>query len=760
MGVSERTQLYEEVLYVRPESLINKILYVPFNHDYIVDENIREALTEEEFFKRCYFKPDFDKEIQELLMISEDEVQAFEVELTREELISKYDRMKTEEEVLYDWIEGNQNDIYTIKGDAGTGKSTFLHYLKYHYQKKNIEWEIVDIQRAIDMVKVLGNTIYINRFSSLYYKAISVIIICICDALFEKEKDGKIDYSKSVTNLKKIRDNYLKLQDYIFPGEKIVPFFDSICNIMDYKGEDKKICQNSAKSISQYFKKSLPKVDNMESRTFATFLELYIIFLKCKCMDCRYMIAFDNFERFIGTDEIYSRQLIEFVEILRQVQNNISINNISLSKMFQIIIFMRNTSTRMFTSQQVAELFPHKLDLSEWFNASKILKKKLDWYNEKKIEISESERLLEILGDVGGHFRGLRSKLNMLFNNNKRAIIKFLSQVLSKPVNQKYLNIYDYFRKNKAGITPSYARFAARVIVFRLVLNELRSDDFFRHIIVQKNNDERASLGYARKILTILYNYRLQHDQDSYMSFFELIKQLHKSKLDSISQYFSSNNTRKRRIISQVLYYMNYYDGRTENWLQFIDIQYNLIKSNKVRIENCDELNYILEHNYKDIKIRITSAGVSYLYFVVYIFEYFACKSIQVDAKKKEFGSDDLPPFLCTIPTKNEILNTDLDKLLCVKVLKIVSDEALNCISVIAKDENSIPFVKNYGDTPILHKDRIIHSHMGFIDNYIYCMRKIFKDELKNDQKFREKLEQLVSKMEKIRDKYLAYQNK
>lgn len=741
---------------MRVESVINKILYVPFNHDYIVDEYISKILTEEEFFEECYFKPEFDKEIQELIQISEEEIQAFEVDLTREELIDKYERMKTEEEALYDWIEGNQNDIYTVKGDAGTGKSTFLHHLKYNYEKKKIKWEIVDIQRAIDTINFLGTSICVTNFSNLYYKAVSAIILCICDELFEKFDDGRMDYSKCFENIRKIGENYKSLEDYIFPDKAIDKFFKNFLSITDCK-DNKEYCISSVQNIADYFNDLLSNCEETGNKTFAFCLELYIIFLKCRNMESRYMIAFDNFERFIGTDEIYSRQLTEFVESLRKVQNSISKNYENLSDNFQIIIFMRNTSTRMFTSQQVAELFPHSVDLSEWFNMSKILEKKVEWYHKKKIDLNESERLLEILGDVGGNFRGLRSKLNMLFNNNKRVIIKFLTQVLSRTVNQKYLEKYDFFKSNKANIIPSYARFASRVIVFRLVLNELRSDDFFKHIIVQKNNSERASLGYARKILTVLYNYKLQNDMDSYMYFEDLIKVLYKDYTNPENQYFSSNNKRKREIISQVLYYMNYYDGRTENWLQFVDIQYNMPSKNKVRIKDSEELNFIIENNYQNIRIRITSAGISYLYFVVYIFEYFSCKSIQIEEKRNDYGSEDLPPLLCTIPTKEEIMNEDFEKLACMKIIKIISNEALNCISIIVKDKNNMPFMKNLGDNPISHKDRIINSHMGFIDNFIYCMREVHKDDLKNNETLTRRFESLVRKLERLRDKYLMY---
>lgn len=740
------------------EHVTNRLLYVPFNHDYVVDEKIKTLLTESEFFEKCFFKPDFNLEINELLSASDEEVQAFEIDLTKEELIEKYERKKREEEALYNWIDGNQNDIYCIKGDAGTGKSTFLHYLKYKYINCNVKWKVIDIQQAINPIRILGYEVEIINIESLYSKAISSILICMCDELYYYD-EGQINFEKSIQNLKTLADNYKRIFQFSFPSNDVSGFFENLQECIEKEGTAREKSCFCAKYIADFFNKLIDKYKTNIPRLFDHYLELYICFLRCQNENIRYMIAFDNFERFIGTDEIYSGQLTEFVINLRNVQNSISKNDLNLSNYYQVIIFMRNTSTRMFTPQQVAELFPHSLDLSEWFQISKILEQKVNWYKEQEIEISESDRLMNILNDIGccrGKFRGLRSKLNMLFNNNKRVIIKFLTQVLARTVNQEFLEKYDYFKKNLPQINPSYARFSARVIVFRLVLNELRNDGFFKYIIVQKNNTERTSLGYARKILSILYDYKLQNE-DSYMEFFDIIRKLYANVGDVEHLYFDSNNANRRNVIAQVLFYMNYYDGRKDNWLQFIDIQYNIPQVTKVRIKNYGELKELIDSNYQNIRIRITSAGIAYLYFVVYSFEYFSCKSIYSDRKKREYGTSDFPPLLCVIPNEKEILHKDYNELTCIKVLKLVSDEVFMCIETMNEDTNNISFRKNIGEPYISHKNRIINSQCGYIDNFIQCMREVHRERLLNDVVFEKRFNRLIAKVESIRDKYLQY---
>jgi len=56
-------------------------------------------------------------------------------------------------------------------------------------------------------------------------------------------------------------------------------------------------------------------------------LEIYIYFLCCSNDAERFVVALDNFERFIGTDEIFNDQLTEFVSQLRSTQQTIANNN-------------------------------------------------------------------------------------------------------------------------------------------------------------------------------------------------------------------------------------------------------------------------------------------------------------------------------------------------------------------------------------------------------------------------------------------------
>lgn len=749
------------------DSIIKKILYVPYNEEYLPDDNnIRKLLTEEEFFERCFYMPDFEKEIKELLEKSEEEIQAFEVDLTKEELIQKHRRNKNQKEAFFNWISNNQNEIYCIRGDAGTGKTTFVHYLQYMYKNTNIEWDIIDMNMSIKEVKILRNMLYIPRYYNVYFKSISILIKKIVDNLFVsiKEKgnrEGRISIESSYRSIKKMVSLYSQMFNGTYPTKFVDDFFCGIRELLESESSEQAIVECCADFIFNYFDSYLIDSKRKRDKVLSDFIKLYIYYNCCTKSGKRTILVFDNLERFIGTEEIYDKQLIDFISEIRQTQQAISYNNNYIASCFQIAIFMRNTSTRMFTPQQISEIFPHIVDLSEWFQSAKILQKKIDWYRAKNICIEQSDILLDIINDIGpgkdGNFRGLRSKLNMLFNNDKRVIVNMLTKVLENETNKHYLEIYNFFRINPNKIDCSLTRFAKRIIIFRLILNELRRDGFFSNIATEREMTKKASLGYARKILTILHEHKWEYE-DGYMKFDDIITKLDTRESGAIERYFARHNQERRKIISKVLFYMNYYDGRTENWLQFIDIQYNFSQL-KTSVGQHNELKRLIDEKHEFINIKITSAGMAYLFFVVYSFEYFSCKSIK-NAPQDCVGIDgSIPPVLCALPSTEEILEEKVENLLCVKIFDFVSKEAINCIKKMREDkengEKTIPFKKGLTDRYLEHGNRIINSHVGFIDNYMQCIRELYKSKLRHDQKFWEKYQIIENKLELIKGDYL-----
>ncbi len=728
------------------QAIIELLLSVPFNDDYKTIPEIRKQLTTEEFFTKCFVKPANDIYLENSLKNNGDasELSVFEKEILKEDIRKLLTEQSDEIEALYAWIESHQPDLYCFLGDAGTGKSTFLHYLKYIKQSENTEIEIIDIQKVTQEIKILNQIFQLPEFRSLYAKSSAALIKYIIDEIFicNEDENKTINISLSVHTISKLKNIYLGIFENLFPRKEVEDFFD----IPDIQTKDLSM---SCKIYGNYFFNYFTKLfDSMPIKNaFSILLEIYIHLLICKGDKKHHIIAFDNFERFIGVQEIHNKQLTDFVSDLRAIQNNISNNNMYLLYRFQLIICMRHASVRLFTSEQVTEFMPHTVDINQWFDPSSVLKNKIDWLKKHGVDIAGIRHLPAILEDMGecnNTLRGLHFKINMLFNYNKRVIVTFLVNILRPKefeINKcKYINDYDYYWNTNNDIPKNLSKFAARSIIYRQVLDMLRDDNFFKCIIVQedknskKNNtvtgnsstNSKKRLGFARKILTLLYTYdttRVQRENTKYMKLSDLFNGLFPNAENPLKMLFDINNSSTLNNIVQILFYMNYYNPKEKNWLQFIDIQLDIGDniSETLAIDDYIKLKKLILNNYDKINIRITNAGKAYMYFVVYHFEYFACRSID------EKGSE-LPPLLCTIPTVEEIDNLPTENIFCISIIKKVQTAALLCISKMNEDENALDF---YNDGMyISHSQRIVNSHRGYLDNFIDCIKHKYIEDL------------------------------
>lgn len=766
------------------QAIINLLLAVPFNEDYKIPPDIRNKLTVDTFFERCFVYPADDKYLEKSLNEGGDleETGSFEVDILKEEVRKNLDKQMDEINELHAWIKSRQPDLYCFLGDAGAGKSTYLQYLKYRYERENVSFEIIDIQEATQDVKMLNLIVSIPEFHSLYAKSSAAILKQIADSLFVyvDENAEFIDSSASCAILETVSREFAENIMRVFPREEIEDLF----TFPDCTGMTSlEACRQYAKHLANCVRNLFKDLDIKE--VFSILVEAYIYLLVCKDSAKDYIISFDNFERFIGLQEIFNSQLTDFVVSLRMLQKNITNNSAYLKHRCQLLICMRHTSVRMFTSEQVTEFMPHTVNIDNWFEPSSMIKKKILWLKEQGVDtkgIKHIPTVLEDMGECGNILRGLHFKISMLFNYNKRVIVTFLVKVLhpEKYANRQmqYIDKYDYFWNRETKIMRRQAKFAARSIIFRLVLNKLHDDGFFKYIMVEEEKQNKKSstsiqsrrinsrgrLSLARKILTLLYNYdigRPQQEDIQYMRLCELLSQLYPNIDNPLEMLLDVNNETVFKNIAQILFHMNYYNPREENWLQFIDIQYNVSiekdLEGRISIKNTTDLQNLIRTHYHDINLRITNAGKAYLHFVIYHFEFFSCRATYDQ-------SNITPPLLCMVPTIEQIKNSDIQNLPCISIIERIKEQALSCISIINQDENPITFLSN--GNSISHSQRIVNSHRGYLDNFVACIKSLYAEELKRESEIREPeseemehengVTDLINEITRIRSEYRA----
>lgn len=714
--------------------LSNEILYVPFTHEYNVSTEIQEKLDERAFFSECFVYTDFEDEIKAIDSLNDDQITDPEYIFTKKDLIHEFEQCIAQRESFIRWFRNHETAVYCITGDAGTGKTTYLHYLKYHYSDYN--WVILDIQKAQPSFQCMGHDMPFLNFDLLSQKAISTILLLIRDYLFVRISDtGQYDFDTIKTRINHLNSAYKSEIAPFYPLQKIDDFFSDLnASVVQYDNLDaKSFCEECCQTVVRGFEKLVPRVlnnldDSKKQQFYISQLKLVInlllVFLRCIDSNKKYIIAFDNIERFIGTDEIYNNEIVCFISLLRGIHDDfrnqfIVGNQDRFARNFQFLVSMRNTSTRMFTPQQVSDFLSHTMDISDWVSINQIVTKKMQWYSNNAISIDNIENLMMILDDVGcagETIRGIRLKLDLLFNYNKRLIAEFLAIMLSRKHYEKVLREAVHYNNNTQDIDNSLARFAFRSIIWRIILEELKTDELYKYMCVDPSSDIAFCYGY--RILTILNNYALDHN-NRYMSFQELLRELYPKSDNPVSSFYDSNNIQERERVSKLLFYMNYYDRRNDNWLQFIDIQYNLESAISVKIPTYEALMMKIcdcREGVGTIGIRITNGGKAYLSYIVQSYEFFSSRRFSYNSLVFSL------PSLSELNQKSEI--SDL------RYIKQMNEVVNYVVSfVISHRENicnsSIRLRKNNYDNGHTYNERVFNSQFGYLNNVLQCFGQL-----------------------------------
>lgn len=368
------------------------LMYTPFLSIYGVPDNIHEKLTYDAFFGEngCYIKADFDKKIQTLIEKAKHSVNnnmtGDDWSVSVNEVLDALRRGKNDELELNRWIEESNDGIFTILGDAGTGKSTFLHYLQW--EKKNIQWHILDLKNAIPEIEIFGSSVTIPReyFKSLHGKVASAIILEIFNLLFVK-KNNKVNLEESKKNLQELLCRYDLYIANEFPLELYDELYKSLLEVQNNSHNDIDYFRRCARIITKYFNETcFGKQRNRDTEAAALRCTLTHLLIVLRCLEekrCKKLIVFDNIERFIGIDEIYNKELTDFLNDMRNYcdiyksKYFITKTNTNLfAKNYQFIVSMRNTTVRNHVPAENGDFTRHSIDLSNWFSIGDIIHKK------------------------------------------------------------------------------------------------------------------------------------------------------------------------------------------------------------------------------------------------------------------------------------------------------------------------------------------------------------------------------------------------
>lgn len=703
--------------------IANNLLYTPFDSKSNVDIEISNKLNEDEFCDHCYIEPDFRLNNYSKLKI--DEKDEFDYTADFNMLLDRMAIHKLDENKFITWLNDPSNDkVYTISGNAGTGKSTYINFEKHN--KKNDDWMILDVAFSEKEILWFGEskTHISGNFSLAIKKLFSTVLTEIQKLMFGYYKNDEYDIEGITKNFESIIKVYnLKLSSSYPKGMNFMRDLEAI--LFNGVNDVSKIFK-CAELLENYFENLKRK--SVSQQLFSA-LDLMLLLVQCKNYDKKHVILFDSLERFISHDEIYNREVDEIRKLLINYCQSINKKGNCHRNKFKFIMVIRNSTARMLNvKSNNSDEMANNLDLTGWFDTNSMIERKESWLsNNCNINNENVDLLKRIIGDLricsNSELTGLTLFIEPLFNNNKRLMIDFIGTYIELPSSSKILNTYNSIWNNKNDIPVK--RYAARSIVRGVLLQQLNKvDNLFAELKTYSDNGS-SGLGHTRKLLTILYNNGSEMKLSELLSEFYNVKDIKKHWKQKLSKD-------KAMTIANILFYMNSYNRRNNDWIQFVDLQLSNSSEN-ISFKKVEKLYDALNTRLEDFKISIMPSGEIYLKYIVASFEYFSLRYCE--------NQNDYMPLFAVVPSKEIMKETNnISDLPCMKIIKNVRKKAIECIKIM-KNERDVLIDINKNGCLQFHGARIANNHKGYINNFIDYIKYICDtEELSSDIKEKYKI--------------------
>lgn len=699
--------------------IANELLVTPFDDKSTVSAEVSSKLTAEEFCNFCYCSPQFERETN---YMNDEVLNCDDIPTKIEELMNRLFKQKTSYENFITWLDNFENDtekVYTINGNAGTGKTTFINYKKYKETK--LKWIILDVHLARCFDEWVSDVITnVHHFDQAHSKVYAVIMNKLWELLFQG-LDSNNNYSlhKVYGTLSKLVENYKTKFADSWPSGRTL--FDELTAIIDSDHEMYFKVEESAKLFHRHIDGNIDKNDDV----VINILNILLLTLRCLSDDIneKYVIVFDNFERFIAKDELHNNDvndirllLISFVRRINKLGN-------CQRHHFKFLLAVRDSTARMCGIRlHSSDALSSDLDLSGWYDTQRVINLKKQWYVDNQIPLEESAIVEQIVGDLrtctDHSLTGLKLFIDPLFNDNKRLIVDFIGSMIENPLNNKWKNIYIQLWNEDSP----RSRFMARSVIRGMILNELERlpDKLFEHLKTYNSHNENSGIGDARKILTLLFN-NIQNGNANEMPLSLVLSELF-NVADIQTIWNDDVYAQAVKSVSEILFYMNSYNRRENDWIQFIDLQ---IKGNSsgIVVEDAEKFKHILGNNMENCFIHMMPGGRAYLMYIVASFEFFSLRYTQKYS-----------PLFTLLPTPDKIMQYEsTENIPCYDVIKRVTKYAIKCIRSLKNGEDTIKLQIGNSSTGMHHYERIINQHVSYISLFEKYVRDTYYSSSENN---------------------------
>lgn len=623
-------------------NILDLFLYTPFPGDERIKLTNQE-ISLDEFYSKIYTNAWF---VSQLDTDENDDVSIVDVEKLR--------KIKTQFENDLNGYHGVPRLFYIV-GYCGSGKSIYLGYLLKKFSEKQdnkiIKFDFAKTGTGIGQKIHFFGYDWSNTFepaNTLSY-FINILLMEINRALSVKDKEKLAKYLSFYENVMLANDYY----EYDETFGLIKQLYNNEIERKEYLSKMHQLFK--AFLVDKDYTSKTVKEDIISEFLRLLFLLSYAETFNLK--ESKIIIGVDSLEHYLkaanGTlTEIYNSEIYSICSLLKDsliTFANLPMfesNSQAIYDKFRLIVACRDTSENMISpiDNQDAEI--EYVITSEWFRASDILQKRIEYYDnqlQQRYELEDRSTVIkafnEVLSDEVKN-TGLYDKLHEMYNYNYRRMVRYLVETLSgNNLYEDYLDILSNYstwkdnlkharqRRDKAFQEQSSNMMqvcltGARQAIVAGLLRNIAQTGFF-NLIENATVTSSSHLGYsyARKILTYLCR-RIPKDNilraDEYVPFNDLIH----NALTKVNGAKLTNDD--ITIITNLLMYFSE-PSRKFKWCQQIAIRYNDDNfSWKLLYETlCSIRDGHLYSN--DYALKITNAG---RFFLAHMseFEYFAAR--------------------------------------------------------------------------------------------------------------------------------------
>lgn len=621
------------------------------------------------------------------------------------------DKISLEKKIVRN-VEYNTKNTIFILGNKGCGKTTFVYKVKRELcNKSKLSYMMLDFGGSNSTLECDSAKETIGR---KIYKLLKKRIL-----------NKEVGFIKEFCSF--YNRNEESIDTYWDKNKKIDQFFQLMSEII--KSND---------DILVRFKKEIRQL-LFEFEIYQLFLvlTLYNLYSQMKEYgEIRHMaIIMDNLDNMLSISEI--RQFVihynNFVNAIGKLVTDIkeSEGENYIYRYTHILVMREITKSHISTPHflETCKLSAIEHDVTDIYPKKEIANRRIRYllqlYGKIEKDPQElSELPIEIIAELKKQARGIQKIISdtyihktifPLYNNDYR--VAMLSLVKLCCTNEDL--IAEYNQLMDCGIEG--AKFGARGIIYRLILNNFKKKEYFKLIRIVDFKNREKSVSLSRLLLTYLNN-------------MTSVDSTNNSPSVSLKELFKAFSGYPKHEIIECMWEM-YNLILSEDWNHLITFSSSDKVSKEGLYEEKNRFNEGIpeEEDYKSYSMfRITCAGKIYLTNICTHYEFFACRIF----------SDQVNPIINPLFCRRNTEKED-DNFIYKKIVDAVYKEVELCceyLSLGVEGQNGIcsSLDSNYnykGDNGLgqYHSERIIFSHISYLDTYrcylLSSTEQLFKSE-------------------------------